>query len=34
MALEKAALAAAITCKRKGAQPPTARELKELNAIH
>jgi fructokinase len=34
VALEKAALAAAITCTRKGAQPPTARELKELNAIH
>jgi fructokinase len=34
VALEKAALAAAITCTRKGAQPPTARELKELNAIY
>ena len=32
--LEKAALAAAFTCTKKGAQPPTARELKELNAIH
>ncbi|MFM8921788.1 MAG: PfkB family carbohydrate kinase, partial [Candidatus Nanopelagicaceae bacterium] len=34
VALEKAARAAAITCTRKGAQPPTARELNELNAIH
>jgi fructokinase len=34
VALEKAALAAAITCTRIGAQPPTARELKELNAIY
>jgi fructokinase len=33
-ALEKAALAAAFTCTKKGAQPPTARELKKLNAIH
>jgi fructokinase len=33
-ALKKAALAAAFTCTKKGAQPPTARELKELNAIH
>jgi len=33
-ALEKAALAAALTCTKKGAQPPTARELKKLNAIH
>jgi fructokinase len=34
VALEKAALAAAFTCTKKGAQPPTARELKELNAIY
>lgn len=33
-ALEKAALAAALTCTKKGAQPPTARELKNINAIH
>jgi fructokinase len=33
-ALEKAALAAAFTCTKKGAQPPTARELKKINAIH
>ena len=32
--LEKAARAAAFTCTRKGAQPPTARELNELNAVH
>ena len=33
-ALVKAALAAAFTCTKKGAQPPTARELKEINAVH
>lgn len=32
--LEKAARAAAITCTRKGAQPPTAKELNEANAIY
>ena len=32
--LEKAARAAAMTCTRKGAQPPTAKELNEANAIY
>ena len=32
--LEKAARAAAITCSRKGAQPPTLRELNDTNAIY
>ena len=32
--LEKAARAAAITCSRKGAQPPTLKELNDINAIY
>lgn len=32
--LEKAARAAAMTCTRKGAQPPTAKELNEAHAIY
>lgn len=32
--LEKAARAAAITCTRKGAQPPSAKELNDSNAIY
>lgn len=34
VSLEKAARAAAMTCTRKGAQPPTAKELNEANAIY
>ena len=32
--LEKAARAAAFTCTKKGAQPPTLKELKDINAIY
>ena len=32
--LEKAAQAAAITCSRQGAQPPTKKELNGFNAIY
>ena len=34
VALEKAAHAAALTCSRKGAQPPTKKELNGFNAIY
>jgi fructokinase len=34
VALEKAARAAAYTCGRKGAQPPTLKELNDINAIY
>lgn len=34
VSLEKAARAAALTCTRKGAQPPTAKELNDANAIY
>jgi fructokinase len=34
VALEKAARAAAYTCSKKGAQPPTLKELNDINAIY
>jgi fructokinase len=34
VSLEKAARAAAYTCRKKGAQPPTLKELNDINAIY
>ena len=34
VSLEKAARAAAYTCTKKGAQPPTAKELGDISAIY
>ena len=34
VSLEKAARAAAYTCSKKGAQPPTVKELNDINAIY